>query len=66
MRKIKVAIGVGLLAVTLAACDVTPGGRCDQVGSKHTNDNGYAYTCTKLFDGRTIWQQDEQLDPDRP
>lgn len=66
MKRIKVGMGVALLAVLLTACDVTPGSRCDQAGSKHTNKNGYGYTCTKLFDGRTIWQQDKQLDPDRP
>jgi hypothetical protein len=64
---------VAVLAVVLlgaAGCDITPGGSCSAEGSKHTNKNGYAYTCKPITgqDGkpRNIWQQDAPLTPDRP
>lgn len=46
--------------------DITPGGACSQTGSKHTNSNGYAYTCRQVPGGNRVWQQDAPLSPDRP
>jgi hypothetical protein len=70
MKKIMFTAFTVLLAFLLSACDVTPGGRCDQEGSKTTNKNGYSYTCGKITgtDGkpRLVWKQDAPLTPDRP
>lgn len=49
---------VPVVLFTLTACKVT-GGPCDQVGSKHTNDDGTSYTCQKTDKGN-LWA------PDRP
>ena len=49
-------VGAVLLALTLSACDVTPGGDCNQVGSQATNDDGSMYVCKTTPDGKNIWQ----------
>lgn len=70
MRRLIVAVTAAALTFTLTACDVTPGGRCDQAGSKATNKNGYTYTCQEVTrqDGKkaNVWVQDAPLTPDRP
>lgn len=70
MRMLSISVGAAALAIVLAACpggDITPGGRCDQIGSRHTNSNGYSYTCeyntTHKFNW---WVQDQPLTPERP
>jgi hypothetical protein len=65
MRNTIYALAAVVLALVLAGCDITPGGRCDQLGSKHTNKNGYSYTCSDVG-GKRIWRQDAPLTPDRP
>lgn len=71
IKKMSTAL-VAVLAVLLlgatAGCngDITPGGKCSQEGSKHTNSNGYSYTCKQVPGGNRIWQQDQPLTPDRP
>ena len=70
MKKIGPWVGAAALALVLAGCDVTPGGRCDQEGSKATNKDGTAYTCQSIprEDGKKVrvWVQDGPLTPDRP
>lgn len=69
MKNIVLALAVAALVPLLTACpggDITPGGACDQVGGKHTNSNGYSYTCKQVPGGNRIWQQDQPLTPDRP
>jgi hypothetical protein len=62
------AVSLAFVFVGAPSCgnDITPGGACDQVGSKHTNKDGYAYTCQQVPGGNRIWQQDAPLTPDRP
>jgi len=62
-----------VLALALAACDVTPGGSCSQEGSTNTNKDGTTYECKSLVNpdgtpGKRIWQLDNDapLTPDRP
>jgi hypothetical protein len=71
LRKFAAGLGILGLMLTLTACpkggDITPGGKCSFEGDKHTNSNGYNYTCQKNpQNGALIWAQDTQLDPDRP
>lgn len=69
MKNARMWIGAAALALLLAACgdDITPGGACQFEGDKHTNKDGYAYTCAKVpATGKLIWQQDAALKPDRP
>lgn len=71
MKRIGTAIMAAALAFVLAGCDITPGGACSAENSKHTNENGYSYTCKSLINpdgtpGKRIWQQDAPLTPDRP
>jgi len=67
MNRVGVWIGAAALALVLAGCDVTPGGKCSAEGSKATNRNGVSYTCAKLLPkGTLVWQQDAPLTPDRP
>lgn len=69
LKKSLVALAASLAVVLLGAagCDVTPGGSCSAEGSKHTNKNGYSYTCkTDPGTGARIWQQDAPLTPNRP
>lgn len=60
---------LGFVLLSAQGCDqsdITPGGACNQKGSKHKNSNGYSYTCKDVPGGNRIWQQDAPLSPDRP
>lgn len=64
VNKIRIILGAAALALVLAGCFFTPGGSCDQLGSKHSS-KGQTYTCSKVGEKR-IWVQDAPLTPDRP
>lgn len=68
--RIMLAAALAVVFLGAAACpgasDITPGGACEQIGSKHTNSNGYAYTCQQVPGGNRIWQQDSAVLPDSP
>ena len=59
-------LGFVLLSAQSCGKDITPGGACSAEGAKHTNSNGYSYTCKTVPGGNRIWQQDAPLKPDRP
>lgn len=61
--------GALIILASLTGCndrDITPGGACSFEGEKHTNSDGYNYTCLTVPGGNRIWQQDAPLTPDRP
>ena len=66
MRLIIATAGLVGALLMLTGCDVTPGSKCSQQGSKATNSNGYTYTCAPIEGGKLIWQQDAPLKKDRP
>ena len=68
MRLITATAGlIGALFLLTGCTDITPGGSCSSVGSKHTNANGYSYTCVKNDQtGKLFWSQDKPLKKDRP
>lgn len=64
-------VGAAVLALALAACDVTSGTSCNQEGSKATNKDGSTYTCETLINpdgtpGKRVWRPDAPLKKDRP
>lgn len=70
MRNTIYAAMFAALAFSLTACpasNITPGGKCSAEGSKHTNEDGYSYTCrVNPNNGVKVWMQDQPLTPDRP
>lgn len=56
MKRTAIMIGTVVLVLTLSACDVAPGGACNQIGSQHTNKDGTLFTCAEnLNTGKGYW-----------
>jgi hypothetical protein len=56
LKTLGAAIGVVAMTLTVAGCDVTQGGACNQIGSQHTNKDGTLFTCAKNQDtGKGYW-----------
>ncbi len=59
IKRIAAIVGMGLVVIMIAACDVMPGGSCHNLGERHTNDDGNTYVCgTNTLTGKPYWRKD--------